>query len=70
MYAELPGYEELRGVLSGKLAEYNETNTSMDLVLFQQASNRSLHHLRIGRTLCLENRTDILGCPPRASRGR
>ena len=38
VYAELPGYEELRGVLDGKLAEYNEMNTSMDLVLFQQAS--------------------------------
>ena len=45
MYAELPGYEELRRVLNGKLAEYNETNTSMDLVLFQQANTHRPHHL-------------------------
>ena len=36
VYTELPGYEELRKALDSKLAEYNETNTSMDLVLFQQ----------------------------------
>ena len=36
MYTELPGYEELRKALDFKLAEYNEMNTSMDLVLFQQ----------------------------------
>lgn len=38
VYSELPNYEELRKVLNGKLAEYNEMNASMDLVLFQQAS--------------------------------
>ena len=37
MYSELPTYEELRKVLNGKLAECNEMNASMDLVLFQQA---------------------------------
>lgn len=36
VYTELPGYEELRKALDAKLAEYNEMNTSMDLVLFQQ----------------------------------
>ena len=46
VYAELPGYEELRRVLNGKLAEYNETNSSMDLVLFQQASTCNLHHVQ------------------------
>ena len=44
VYAELPSYEELRRVLSGKLAEYNELNASMDLVLFQQASMYSCHN--------------------------
>ena len=58
VYAELPGYEELRGVLNGKLAEYNEMNTSMDLVLFQQASNGSLPsifipHLVRGARSCI-----------------
>ena len=40
MYTELPSYEELQKVLSGKLVEYNQLNASMDLVLFHQASMR------------------------------
>lgn len=52
VYAELPGYEELRRVLNSRLAEYNETNTSMDLVLFQQASSCSLQ----SRYVCTDKR--------------
>ena len=47
VYAELPSYEELHRVLSVKLAEYNELNASMDLVLFQQASMYIYHNLVI-----------------------
>lgn len=36
LYAEVPGYDALRAALDGKLAEYNESNPNMDLVLFQQ----------------------------------
>lgn len=36
LYAEVPGYEALRTALDGKLAEYNESNPNMDMVLFQQ----------------------------------
>ncbi len=36
VYAAVPGYEALRATLDAKLAEYNESNAAMDLVLFQQ----------------------------------
>ena len=36
IYNAVPGYETLRKTLDAKLAEYNESNTVMDLVLFQQ----------------------------------
>jgi dynein heavy chain len=37
LYKEVPTYDALRAALDGKLAEYNESNPNMDLVLFQQA---------------------------------
>ena len=52
VYSELPNYEELRKVLDGKLAEYNEMNASMDLVLFQQASNCNPTTRNISCTRC------------------
>jgi dynein heavy chain len=36
-YAEVPSYDALHAALEAKLAEYNESNPNMDLVLFQQA---------------------------------
>ena len=36
IYNIVPGYEALRKTLDAKLAEHNESNTVMDLVLFQQ----------------------------------
>ena len=36
VYAPIPGYDVLRKALDAKLAEYNEANPVMDLVLFQQ----------------------------------
>ena len=38
LYAQVEGYDVLRKALDAKLAEYNESNASMDLVLFQQVS--------------------------------
>lgn len=37
VYAPIAGYDVLRKALDAKLAEYNEANPVMDLVLFQQA---------------------------------
>ena len=34
LYTEVPGYEELSKLLADKLAEHNESNPAMDLVLF------------------------------------
>ncbi len=36
VYDSIPNYETLRKTLDAKLAEYNESNPVMDLVLFQQ----------------------------------
>ena len=38
VYAEVASFDILRATLDAKLAEYNESNPSMDLVLFQQVS--------------------------------
>ncbi len=38
VYAAMPSYDVLRTALDGKLAEHNESNTVMNLVLFQQVS--------------------------------
>ena len=40
VYAAIPGYDMLRKALDAKLAEYNEANPVMDLVLFQQVHER------------------------------
>lgn len=48
MYAPLSTYDSLKKVLEEKLAEYNETNAVMDLVLFQQALE---HITRISRII-------------------
>ena len=40
VYAAIPGYDVLRKALDAKLAEYNEANPVMDLVLFQQVRER------------------------------
>ena len=37
LYTEVAGFDNLRATLDAKLAEYNESNPVMDLVLFQQA---------------------------------
>ncbi|KAK9808985.1 hypothetical protein WJX72_007373 [[Myrmecia] bisecta] len=50
IYNTVPGYEELRKTLTEKLAEYNESNAVMDLVLFQQAME---HICRITRIIAL-----------------
>ncbi|GBF97683.1 flagellar outer dynein arm heavy chain beta [Raphidocelis subcapitata] len=50
VYAPVSSYETLRKVLDDRLAEYNETNTVMELVLFQQAME---HVTRIARILDL-----------------
>jgi len=42
VYAPIPGYDVLRKTLDARLAEYNEANPVMDLVLFQQARPRPL----------------------------
>ena len=47
-YVAVPSYEALARVLEDRLAEYNETNAVMDLVLFQQALE---HVARIARIL-------------------
>jgi dynein heavy chain len=44
----VPSYDSLKKVLEDKLAEYNETNAVMDLVLFQQALE---HVTRISRII-------------------
>jgi dynein heavy chain, axonemal len=44
------GYEQLKKMLDDKLAEYNESNTVMNLVLFQQAME---HVCRIARIIDL-----------------
>ena len=36
LYAPVGNYDKLRPALTTKLAEYNEANAAMDLVLFQQ----------------------------------
>ncbi|KAK9843805.1 hypothetical protein WJX81_007069 [Elliptochloris bilobata] len=50
VYAAIPGYDVLRKALDAKLAEYNEANPVMDLVLFQQAME---HVCRITRIIAL-----------------
>ncbi|KAK9866454.1 hypothetical protein WJX84_011662 [Apatococcus fuscideae] len=50
IYNSVPGYEALRKTLDAKLAEHNESNTVMDLVLFQQAME---HICRITRIISL-----------------
>lgn len=50
VYAAVPTYEALKKSLEDKLAEYNETNAVMDLVLFQQAME---HVTRISRIIDL-----------------
>jgi dynein heavy chain, axonemal len=47
---QVPNYIELKKVLDSKLAEHNETNAAMDLVLFQQAME---HITRITRIIDL-----------------
>lgn len=34
IYTDVPGYEALSKLLAEKLAEHNESNAAMDLVLF------------------------------------
>ena len=41
LYAQVEDYDVLRKALDAKLAEYNESNASMDLVLFQQVRKPS-----------------------------
>lgn len=48
MYAPVASYDSLKNVLEEKLAEYNDTNAVMDLVLFQQALE---HVTRISRII-------------------
>jgi dynein heavy chain len=48
VYAPVPSYQALKKVLDEKLAEYNDTNAVMDLVLFQQALE---HITRISRII-------------------
>ena len=48
VYAPVATYDSLKKVLEEKLAEYNETNAVMDLVLFQQALE---HVTRISRII-------------------
>ena len=36
VYASVPSFEVLRTALDARLAEHNESNAVMDLVLFQQ----------------------------------
>lgn len=50
LYTPVPGYDQLKKILEDKLAEYNETNAVMDLVLFQQAME---HVTRIARIIDL-----------------
>ena len=59
IYNSVPGYEALRKTLDAKLAEHNESNTVMDLVLFQQVPGTHLSpklgHVspsRLPRLLC------------------
>lgn len=47
-YKPVEDYDALKVVLENKLAEYNETISTMDLVLFNQAME---HITRIGRIL-------------------
>eukprot|EP00951_Prasinocladus_malaysianus_P003902 scaffold27623_cov51-Prasinocladus_malaysianus.AAC.1 len=50
LYKSCSSYEEVKKVLEEKLAEYNESNATMDLVLFQQAIE---HITRIARIIDL-----------------
>lgn len=50
IYSNVPTFESLRKVLEEKLAEYNESNAVMSLVLFQQAME---HICRIARIIDL-----------------
>ncbi len=45
IYNQVSGYEALRKTLDAKLAEHNESNTVMDLVLFQQVIREALADL-------------------------
>lgn len=47
-YDDVPSHDVLRHALESRLAEHNETNLSMDLVLFPQAAE---HVVRIARVL-------------------
>jgi dynein heavy chain len=58
LYAPVPSYEALKKVLEEKLAEYNETNAVMDLVLFQQALE---HVTRIARIIDQPRCACVLG---------
>lgn len=42
LYAQIPDYDVLRATLDVKLAEYNDSNPKMELVLFQQVSRLRL----------------------------
>lgn len=48
LYSPIPDHQALRKALEEKLAEYNDSNAVMDLVLFQQAME---HVCRITRVL-------------------
>jgi dynein heavy chain len=50
LYAPVTAFASLKKTLEDKLAEYNETNAVMDLVLFQQAIE---HVTRIARIIDL-----------------
>jgi dynein heavy chain len=50
VYSQVPGYEQLKKTLEDRLAEYNESNAVMSLVLFQQAME---HVCRIARIIDL-----------------
>jgi dynein heavy chain len=58
LYTPVPTYESLKKALEDKLAEYNETNAVMDLVLFQQAME---HVTRISRIIDLPRWVERVG---------
>lgn len=55
VYNSITSYEALRRTLDSKLAEYNESNAMMDLVLFQQVRGASFVFL-----LCLPTQVPLL----------
>ena len=68
VYASVPSYDVLRAALDAKLAEHNESNTVMDLVLFQQVSCdkapalfRLVCTLPSGDICCFENTNKYVG---------